>query len=436
MKLAVPSSLTALVLDGLRRKWLAVVVCLAIGIVAAVACYTRNVPPLVHYQANATLAIPKSTLAGLDFACNSATAATLAGSPQVTAGAKTPPTDPSAAQSAAGVLTLSDRETTAERAQDAVNERATQLATYCNTSAQQQSTTYVNVLQSQTANRSKRLAQLDRVLLPAQTSSATVPQLVKRQGDLQTQQDTLAPKATEAQSQASIANAQTTTAAQLARDEIYKADPLWVFLQTQLQKDSQTYAQLASQYTSAFGRVQNFAARVKTDQAQLAARQQVLDAIPLSQSSTYRTAQTAQQQADATAANTQAALDNVNTQAKNVGAKLAKVTAPNPTVAADARQQTTLLAAYNALAAQLSAAQAQQAQLRATGGPFVVLGPATDATPLGVKIALLFAAAVVLLSLVLGVVIAVILAILDNRLLTRRQITALYGKPVIGTLQK
>jgi hypothetical protein len=414
------AKLVSIVLDALRRKWLAVVVCLAAGIILAVASLRADIPPFVRYRANASVALPSSPIAGLTFACNATTAAAIAADPLAT--------------TAPDLLTLGDRATVAADAISAVNARAASFVASCNADAHRRAAAYVTALQRQTADRQRRLAQLDRVLLPAQSAAATVPALTKRQSDLVAQQDQLQPKLAAAQAAASAASDQAAAAAQAGRDELRKADPLWVFLAAQLEKDSQTYATLSSQFRPTFPRVLNFASRVANDRALLAERERWLDQQPLAQSATYRAAQSAVQQAQASAAVAQQQLDQITTQADGIAKQLARVTAPNGTVAAAARQHDALLASYKDLASRFNAAQAQQAQIPADG-PFTVLAPAASATATGVPLALLFAAALVALSLLVGILLALLLALLDTRLLTRRKITALYGKPVIATLQ-
>jgi hypothetical protein len=178
-------------------------------------------------------------------------------------------------------------------------------------------------------------------------------------------------------------------------------------------------------------------ARVRTDLDTLAEIERTID-VPatLMMSASYAKAFAANQTAQDTADETTGQIALYDARIAALQAKMPKAFGPSPALLEAQRQSAIAQAAYSALAKQLADVSAEQAQLAANPA-VVVAGNVTDDTVLrlGERLAIEFAAAVALAFLVLGILLAILIYVLDDRLVTTQQITKLYAKPVIATLK-
>ncbi|MDB5092551.1 MAG: hypothetical protein JWO85_652 [Candidatus Eremiobacteraeota bacterium] len=431
-----PAKIGPILLEALRRFWIAVLVFFAAGIVLGVASYTRNVPAFVSYRATALLGIAPVAAPGVTPPCTASGIPTLARSPDAI-GVNPPRT--SHVTASVETPTLVDVIATSGnlvQASHDANDAATNLAIYCNARIDSAFSAQVAALDRQAADQQHVLAGLDTKTIAASTTAADTTAIRKQLDDLQTKHDTLEDKWAAQMVVAASASAGLVSLQPVAYDEVRAANTRYAALQKQYNADAALYDLIASQYRPTAPRVIDLGARVATDRAMLESLRVRLD-VPsnLMLSATYAKAYAAAQTAGSDAAQLRAQVDLYDQ-------RIAKLKATLPSgvdqtaVRAAQRESTVAEKTYATLATQAASVRAEKARLAASPA-VTVAGASTSDTvvTLGTRTAALFALGVVLAFLLLGIIVAVIALLLDDRLITTAQITKLYAKPVIATLQ-
>ncbi len=430
-----PAKIGPILLEALRRFWIVALVFFATGIVLAVASYTKNVPAFVSYRATALLGIAPVAAPGVTPPCGATGIPTLARGDA--AGVKAPRT--SRITASVETPTLVDVVASSGNpvnAKNDANDAAESLATYCNAHIGSAFSAQVAALDQQARVQQRALSGLDTKTIAASTTAADTSAIRKQLDDLQAKHDTLQDKWVAQMVLATSAFAGLASLQPVAFDEVRAVNTRYAALQKQYNADSALYDLVASQYRPTAPRVIDLGARVATDRATLDQLRERLD-VPqnLMLSATYAKAHAAAQTAQSDA-------DQLRAQVELYDQRIAKLKATLPggvdqvAVRAAQRESTVTEKTYAVLATQAAAVRAEQARLDASPAVTVAGASTIDTVvTLGTRTALLFALGVVLAFLLFGIIVAVLALLLDDRLITTAQITKLYAKPVIATLQ-
>jgi len=412
--------------DALERKWLAVVAALLAGVIVAALVYLHDSAGLIGYRATSAARVTNYTVTGMTLPCTPASGPALVPHlPAVNAG-RLMPAHISTDMAAGSVLAIHYTDPDPTVASNGANALADGLATYCATETASLTTTTVQALSTQVAALQTQLAPLD-----AQLGTA------KDRASLVAQRDALQTKLITLEAASRTAQQAVTTAAPPARAAIEQADPLFVTLKAKLDKDLETYTTVAAQYRPTYARVVGLNERVAVDRRQLDERRRELDERPLELNPAYATALTAANAAQSTVDIAQLQLADLNARIAHDDHVIASLPAGNAGGAAAMRTQDVLAKSYAALATQLYTMRTQVAQIPGSG-PIAVIGTSSvdQVIRVGWVRAAVLSLVIVLASLVLGILLAVLLALIDQGLRTVPQFTKLYGKPVISALHK
>ena len=418
-------------LNALTRKWFIAVGGLLLGLVAAVACYGWNWFGLRGYEATAIISVAAAPNAGVTLPCTPATVPLLAGNVVARpspAPADVPTIAPISYESqrvttsvpAPGLVAIHYTALDEERAPTTAAQLAARVAVYCYQETAQAVKSANDSLAAQQLSLQKLLMPFDVQAGAVQQRAVLVAQLAPLQNKL-------------IELQAAAANAQTQLAATIpvAYSEIQAADPTYQALAKRLNDDLVTYATLASEYSPKYARVIGFKQRVDVDRERLQARADELRQLPPALSKTYQTAQTA-------AVLAQSAVDVALAQIKAMQAQIDHDNAlikQNAGGAGNAqRSQAAYAASYAAVLTALLKQQSLLSQASVLEPVSIVSAPDT-AIETGRLRAAIAALALLVVMTVLGLALAILIGLLDQRLLTVPQFIALYGKPVIATLE-
>lgn len=407
-------------INALVQKWFIAAIVFVLGIIVAIVLYAGNVAGLMGYVATAQLRLIAPSAPGVDLPCTPDAAAVLAKyAPSTSLPASSiEPSRITTERPAQGLLTVHYTGYDPENAVSGVNSVADRLTSFCASQTRSVTSAAQQGLAQARASLATELGPLD-----TQTGA------VKDRAALAAQRDGLNSKLVGLQATSDDAQKQLTALIPIARSEIEQADPSFVALKKRFETDLDTYASVAAAYRPTYSRVIGLQARVATDRQQLQARRDELALLPLELSATYRTAL-------ATANQAQTSVNSMQVQITAISAQIAhydKVIGPSGGTAA--AQQEALGKAYQNIATNEANVRVTLAQIP-SGGPVSVLSTTTadQVVRVGVLRSIALSLIVAVLFLLIGIVLAILIGLLDQRLLTIPQFTKLYGKPVIATL--
>jgi uncharacterized protein involved in exopolysaccharide biosynthesis len=425
------------VLAAIRRYWVVPLVGLAIGIVLGTLAYTQDIAGIKQYFAPAMLGIAPVNAPGVTPPCSAENIPTLVASPTVIGDKAAAQAAISATIQTPALVRLLGTAMTLDAARSGVNDAADSIAASCKVLLQSAMTQQINDLNNQLTVIRANLAKFDKIALASSATSSDAATLQKQIDDFTAKKQALEDKAVAQSVVAATASTAFEATIPVGFSEVRAADARWVALENQYNADSQLYDTVASRYKPTAPRVIDLRARVATDEATMARLRTVIDQqANLMKSPTYAKAFDAQQSAQSVYDQLTAQIALYADRIAALQAKLPKSDATTPAVLDAQRQSQIQQEQYTTLLTELAKVTAEAD--RVSANPSVtVAGSASDAS-VGVRgrfKLLAVAVAIALLCLVFGIVIAVIILILDDRLVTTKQITKLYAKPVIATLE-
>jgi hypothetical protein len=433
--------------NALAEQWPWALLVLLAGVFAGVLVGLKA-PMAQQYLATSSARLAKTVVTGVDMPCTAtslpallkstdwfAQPASTAANPDLMA-ASIVPQRMGAALAGADLVQITYVDGSDPGARARAQWLAQSLSQYCEAATVSSYRRYNLYLVTQKANRDREIVGIDRSLIPATDAATLRDQLKKRQDDLKTQITALQSQAT---AQEAVANTKSAALAALlpaAKEFNEQSDALFKTMQAQLEKDQAALSTMKAHYKPAYPALQAFDAKVTSEEEQLNAYRTTLDAKPPELDPAYRAAQATADDAKAAVLATQSQLAGTQDALKSVTAQLGTIPASGALsagMAAVARHKAELVKQYQALSAQFGTALTEEAAIP-LGGPLVVLPQPAFAPRVGLLVAALLGLLTVLAFAVLALLLAVLLNVLDRRLLTVRSITKLYGKPVIATV--
>jgi len=433
------------IVDALANQWPAALFIVLAGIVLGILVGLKA-PMSQTYLATSSLRIAKPVVTGVDMPCTAGSLAALAKGTDGLAGSGASANAVWADVAGTDVLQIHATAPTPLGAANTANLVASNLIELCRRVTLESYSAVNESLRRQRAVTEIELRALDTRLIPAADVTATRADLTKQRDALQAQlttltaQQSLESATAAAKSKVRDALAPAARAAIAANDAVYKA------LRSQLDQDTIALRAMGSHYKDAYPALRALTQRVNIETQNLQIYSNELATKPVDLDPTYRAAEAVADQAQAALDETRNQIAAVQATLVAVNAKLGCKTAPNAQLActpvpsavakvdlaALGRQRAEALKGYQALSERLNTVLAEEAQVPATG-PIASAAIAIDP----VRIGLLFAALLGVLTLLVFALVALLVALLlnmDRRLLTVQSITKLYGKPVIATV--
>ena len=430
MKITVPTTLK----KALANQWPWALL-IVIGGVAAGIWAGFNLPQANSYLASSSVRVAKTSVTGVDMPCTPAALPSLVKSTDVFG--KVPGVTPSSIKpelSGADVMQIGYVAPTGTSAIAQSQALAAQLSAVCKEQTRKSYESYNWFLAKQKAQRQKQIAALDARLIPASDKTATRDQLLKQQSDLKVKIAALQSQVTVQTADVKAKRDQQAGLLPSAQQAIAESDPLYKGTEMQLKEARTTLTTMQAHFKPSYPPIATLNEKIASLQTQLTDYKKELDSTkPPELDPDYRAARAIADQAQAALEATQSELTGAKSALEDVGARLTTPTT-RVAIAALERQKAELVKAYQTLATQFNTALTEESAIPA-GGPVAVVPQPAFAVRVGLVFAVLLGLLTLLIFVVLAIVVALLLDALDRRLLTVQSITKLYGKPVIATVR-